>query len=139
MHISPDLNLGLTLNDLEVWYEGFSQYRLSEHGSIRDLSRQESDHDEEFVNLFREFELLISSVNLTDRLNKARGDLVFRRSPDGSLKVVFRLGIIQLDRPQSPSVEQPSDRLRLIHLSLELGLCDESIGLVVLILREVRT
>jgi hypothetical protein len=77
------------------------------------------------------------AYTMTHRLDETRRDLVLRCSSYGCLEVVLCLGVVELDRSQSSGVEQPSNGLGLVDLPLERCLGDESVGLVVLVLREV--
>lgn len=125
------------MNDLEVRCERLFQDGFAEHGAIRDLAGEERDNDEEFVNLTVSVRSL-SEPCVTYSLNETGRDLILRCSPNRSLEVVLRLGIVQLNRSQSSSVEQPSNRLGLVDLPLEVGFGDQTVGLVVLVVGKVR-
>ena len=72
------------------------------------------------------------------QLHKARRELILRRPPDGRLQVVPRLRIVELDCAQPPGVKEPSDGLRLRCAGRVGRARNELVGLVVLVLGEIR-
>jgi hypothetical protein len=79
------------------------------------------------------------SASDTHDLNETRGHLVLRRPPYRRLEVIPRLGIVELNGAQSSCIEQPPDCLRLVGARGEDRTGNELVGLVVLVLSEVRS
>ena len=124
------------LDDLEVWGERGFEARLAEGCSIRNDTGEEDDDNVEFVNL--ESGSRVESRRCTHRLHKPRCHFILWSSPDGPNKVIGGFGIVQLDGPQPSTIIKIPDVLSLICVSLKIGLGNELVGLVVLIVVEVR-
>lgn len=129
----------LTLDDLEVRQERLFENRLPEQRSIGNNTGEQDDDNVVFVNLQATSQLHILVAMQTHNLNETWGELILWRSPDRGLEVLPSLGVVELNGLEPSGVEEPSDGLSLVNLTLERRFRDELVGLVVLVVGEIRS
>jgi hypothetical protein len=129
----------LTLNDLEVWQERLFENGLPEQRSIGNDTGEQDDDNVIFVNLEAVSQLHTLVAMSTHNLDETWGELILWRPPDRGLEVLPCLGVVELNGLEPSGVEEPSDGLSLVDLTLERRFRDELVGLVILVVGEIRS